>query len=422
LARRRLPPQVRHDTHAAPGGYYVTNANAALTTMKDSGADPDDFWGLPAWIYSDPEFFAAEMARVIRPSWQIVCHVSDVANAGDWHTLDYAGESVIIVRGADDVVRAFTNVCRHRGSRLVDGASGCARKLVCPYHAWTYALDGRLTGVPDRAQYPTLDSSISGLAPVDLEIWQGFIFVRLDNDGGPSVAAMMQPHLPEIAPYRFEDLRAIGRVTLRPRAVNWKNIADNYSDGLHIAVAHPGLTRLFGKSYGIAAHPHVDRMWGDLADAPSATLSERAYQQLLPRVDHLPPQAQRQWLYYKLWPNTAFDIYPDQVDFMQFIPVSPTQTLIREISYALPDDRREMKAARYLNWRINRAVNAEDTMLVQRVQDGMASASFTAGPLGESEVCLRAFGRRLRETIPQARQKSPPAPGWSRDFVQGAGR
>ena len=156
------------------------------------------------------------------------------------------------------------------------------------------------------------------------------------------------------------------------------------------------------------ANAHVDRMWGDLVDRPSANPSERAYQHFLPRVDHLPEAAQRHWLYFKLWPNVAIDIYPDQVDFMQFIPVSATQTLIREISYALPDTRREMKAARYLNWRINRQVNAEDTVLIARVQAGMASPSYRPGPLGESEVCLRSFARKLRGLIPESRLAAPP--------------
>jgi len=225
---------------------------------------------------------------------------------------------------------------------------------------------------------------------------------------------MMAPYEAMIEPYRFEQLEALGRVALRPRAVNWKNVGDNYSDGLHIPVAHPGLTRLFGKSYGIEAEAHVDRMWGDMQDRPSANWSERAYQNLLPPVPHLPQQAQRHWLYFKLWPNVAFDIYPDQVDFMQWLPVSPTESLIREISYVLPDDRREMKAARYLNWRINRRVNAEDTELIARVQAGMASRSFTVGPLSDKEVCLRHFCRRMREIIPQARQEQRPTTGWSR--------
>ena len=370
-------------------------------------ADPDADWSLPAWLYHDPDYFTVEMARVMRPSWQVVCHVNDIAAPGDWRTLAFLGESILVIRGTDGAVRAFANVCRHRGSRLVDGDAGCAKKLVCPYHAWSYDLDGRLTGVPNRRDYPALDMATSGLAPVELEIWHGFVFVRLEG-GGPSVAAMMAPYQAMVAPYRFEDLQALGRVTLRPRSVNWKNVADNYSDGLHIPVAHPGLTRLFGRGYGVEAAEHVDRMWGELVERPSANASERAYQRFLPDVPHLPESQQRLWLYFKLWPNVAFDIYPDQIDFMQFLPVSATETIIREISYVLPDDRREMRAARYLNWRINRQVNAEDTALIARVQAGMTSTSFTVGPIGESEVCLRNFARKVRELIPEARHHRKP--------------
>jgi phenylpropionate dioxygenase-like ring-hydroxylating dioxygenase large terminal subunit len=225
---------------------------------------------------------------------------------------------------------------------------------------------------------------------------------------------MMAAYDDEVTPYRFEELRAIGRVTLRPRALNWKTIADNYSDGLHIPVGHPGLTRLFGRNYRIEAGEHVDKMEGDLVEKESSNPSERAYQRLLPKVDHLPPTHQRKWLYYKLFPNVAFDIYPDQVDFMQFLPVSATETVIREISYAIPDERREMKAARFLNWRINRRVNAEDTELITRVQLGMQSPTYEAGPLGTSEVCLRSFAKKLRRMIPEARLSSPPSAGWSR--------
>ncbi|SFG28864.1 Phenylpropionate dioxygenase, large terminal subunit [Novosphingobium sp. CF614] len=386
----------------------------ATQAAETTGIDPLEGWSLPAWTYSDPEFFAVEQERVFAPSWQVVCHQSDLPSPGDWHTLDYIGESVIVVRGADGALRAFTNVCRHRGSRILDGASGCARKLVCPYHAWTYELDGRLSGVPDSASYPAFDRAGHGLAPVGLEIWRGFVFVRLVDDGGPSVAAMMAPYEAMIAPYRFEALQALGRVTLRPRAVNWKNVGDNYADGLHIPVAHPGLTRLFGKGYGVEARAHVDRMWGDLIERPSANWSERLYQKLLPPVPHLPPERQRHWLYFKLWPNIAFDIYPDQVDFMQWLPVGPTESLIREISYVAPgDDRREMRAARYLNWRINRQVNAEDTALITRVQHGMASRSFAVGPLSDKEACLRHFCKRMRRIIPEARRETRPAPGWS---------
>lgn len=375
--------------------------------------DPLDGVSLPGWLYCDPEFFEAEKKAFLRAAPQVVCHESEIRDAGEWRSLEYLGESVFVIRGDDGVVRAFSNVCRHRGSRLVDGTGGCARVLTCPYHAWSYGRDGRLVGVPHRHEYPDLRIENLGLHPVQLENWRGFLFVTLEP-GAVSVAEMMAPYEAEVAPYRFEELRVMGRVTLRPRPLNWKTIADNYSDHLHIPVGHPGLTRLFGRNYRIEAGEHVDRMEGDLVDNESGNPSERAYQRYLPKVDHLPATHQRKWLYYKLFPNVAFDIYPDQVDFMQFLPVSATETIIREISYALPDDRREMKAARHLNWRINRRVNAEDTELITRVQLGMQSPTYEAGPLGTSEVCLRSFSRKLRRMIPQARLASPPAPGWSK--------
>ncbi len=379
-----------------------------------AASDPQADWSLPGWLYTDPDYFAVETERVIRPSWQIVCHVSDVAGPGDFHTIDYLGESVIVVRGDDGEVRGFANVCRHRAMRLVEGPCGTAAKLVCPYHAWTYETDGRLSGVPMRRDYPALRLEDNGLAQVDVEVWRGFVFVRLEDRGGPSVATMMAPYDAEIAPYRLEDVRTIGPVRLRERDVNWKNVGDNYSDNLHIPVAHDGLARLFGRSYAIEAAPWVDRMSGGLVDAPSPNPWEHFYQRHLPVAPHLPADKQRLWLYYKLWPNLAFDLYPDQIDFMQWLPLTPTTSVLREMAFALPDDRREMRLVRYANWRINRVVNAEDTWLIERVQAGMASRSYTAGPIGRSEVCLRSFARKIREAVPEARLAHAPPPGWSR--------
>ncbi len=401
----------RHNYEALPLSPASRLASASASTIAP---DPDADWSLPGWLYTDPEYFAAECDAVIRPSWQIICHASDVAGPGDFHTIDYLGESVVIVRGDDGALRGFANVCRHRAMRLVEGPRGCARKLVCPYHAWAYELDGRLSGVPMRGDYPALRLADNGLAAVDVEVWRGFVFVRLEDRGGPSVASMMAPYDAEIAPYRFETMQTISPLRQRERAVNWKNVGDNYSDNLHIPVAHDGLSRLFGKSYAIAAEPWVDKMSGQLVERPSANASERFYQAHLPGVDHLPAPNQRLWLYYKLWPNMAFDLYPDQIDFMQWLPLTPTTTLLREMAFALPDDRRGMKLVRYANWRINRVVNAEDTWLIERVQQGMASRSYTAGPIGASEVCLRSFARKVRAVIPEARLHRAPPPGWSK--------
>lgn len=392
----------------------MTKLDHAFSPIESADIDPDADFSLPGWIYSDPEFFDLEMERVIRPSWQIVCHVNEIPNSGDYQTIDYLGESVVVIRGDDGQVRAFTNVCRHRAMRLVEGPSGCAKKLVCPYHAWTFESDGRLSGVPMKGEYPALKLEENGLVPVALEVWHGFVFVCLKPAGFPSVAEMMAPFEDEVSLYRFEDMQRMAPVRLRPRGVNWKNVGDNYSDNLHIPVSHDGLTRLFGKTYAIEARGWADRLHGEVVTHEKQNFWEKVYRTHMPRVAHLSDERHKLWLYYKLWPNMAFDIYADQIDFMQWLPVSPTTCMLREVAYALPDDRREMKLVRYANWRINRVVNAEDTWLIERVQQGMASRTYGAGPIASSEVCLRSFARKIRALIPEARQSHRPAAGWSR--------
>jgi phenylpropionate dioxygenase-like ring-hydroxylating dioxygenase large terminal subunit len=389
------------------------NAQGAADRDPDAAANADGF-SLPGWIYRDAEFLEAEREHVFAASWQVVCHVNDIPNPGDYYTLDFLGEPLVAIRGVDGAVRSFFNVCRHRAARMLDGAAGrCAGRIVCPYHAWTYDLQGRLTGVPQRKEFSDFSLDRFDLKPAETEVYKGFVFVRL-KPGLPSVAHMLAPYEADLAAYRLEELQPLGRVTLRTRHVNWKNVTDNYSDGMHITVAHPGLTRLFGQSYGIEAKPWVDKMFGYLREVPSPQRSERMYQSVLPTVAHLPEEKQRLWVYFKLWPNVAFDIYPDQIDFMQMIPISATETSIREIAYAHPDERREMRAARYLNWRINRRVSAEDKALIERVQTGMGSRSFECGPLGRNEVSLRSFARRIRALIPESRLERPPPAGWSR--------
>ena len=364
---------------------------------------------LPAWLYTDPRFFELEREKVFAQAWHIVGHINDIPSTGDYLTLDILGERVVTVRGEDGNIRSFHNVCRHRAGKIASEARGsCGHRLVCPYHAWSYKLDGGFAGAPKWQGFEGLDANEMGLKAVDQEIAFGFIFIRFAQ-GLPSVADMMAPYADELAAFELEKLVPNGRVTLRPRPVNWKNVGDNYSDGMHIPVAHPGLSRLLAGTYKIEAKPWIDKMWGYVTETPSNHWPERQYQKLLGTFDHIPEERRRLWVYYKLWPNVALDIYPDQVDFMQFIPISATQTMIREIAYVHPGANREMNAARYLNWRINRQVNAEDTVLIEGVQQGMESSSYATGPLSPSEVCLISFGNRMRGLIPEANLEHAPA-------------
>ena len=371
-----------------------------------------NYQSLPSWTYTSEAFFELEKQHLFLTNWQLVCHLSNIPNSGDYFTFELFNERIIALRGDDNVVRAFHNVCAHRAARLLDGDSGnCGKRLTCPYHNWRYDLSGNLTNVPYRDQFVDFDETQHGLVAVEMEIFQGFIFVRLASVDGPSVAEQFAPYSEEIKQYRFEELQPLARVLMRPREVNWKQIADNYVDALHIPIAHPGLSALVGNSYGVEVGSeggYVHKMWSDVRHSRKNSLSNRLYNEILPALDHLSADQQRRWVYYRLWPNLAFDVYPEQMDFMQFIPTSAGKTLIRELPYALPDERREVQIARYLNWRINRQVNAEDTDLISRVQDGMGTSGFTSGPLAKTEVCLIDSAEKIRAAMPVARLSHQP--------------
>ena len=370
------------------------------------------FKTLPSWTYTSEQFFELEKKNIFLNNWQLICHVSNIPEPGDYVTFDLFNERLVAVRNEHSGVRVLHNVCSHRATRLLDDDTGnCGKRIRCPYHAWSYDLSGNLKHVPHLEQFDDLDLLKHGLKSVEMEIFQGFVFAKVIPNDVPSVAAQFEPYSEELALYQFEDLEPLGRVTMRPRPVNWKQVADNYVDAMHIPVAHPGLSDLVGDSYGIEVSKNggfIHKMWGGLGKTRKNGLSNELYKKYLPRVDHLPIEKQMHWAYYRLWPNLAFDVYPDQVDFMQFIPISASTTIVREIPFALKDARREMKVARYLNWRINREVNAEDTRLINWVQQGMATSAFESGPLASSEVCLIDSAEKIRETIPVSKLDREP--------------
>ena len=368
---------------------------------------------LPSWTYNNEVFFELEKRDLFLNNWQLICHGSNIPLPGDYFTFDLFNERLVAVRDASLEIRVFHNVCSHRATKLLDRVSGnCGKRIVCPYHAWSYELSGNLKHVPGLENFENLDLKDHGLRIVEQEVFKGFVFAKVLPSDVPSVRQQFEPYLAEIEPYRFEDLEPLGRVTLRPREVNWKQIAENYVDAMHISVAHPGLSNLVGASYDLEVSCNggfVHRMSADLTVSRKNRLSNVLYKKYLPRVDHLPTERQWQWTYYRLWPNLAFDVYPDQMDFMQFIPINASTTMIREIPFALKDDRREMKVARYLNWRINREVNAEDTRLIKWVQEGMQTSAFQSGPLAKSEICLIDSAEKIKQAIPIATLDQEPA-------------
>ena len=366
---------------------------------------------LPAWTYENAEFFALEREHIFLPSWQIVGHVSDLPKAGDYLTFEQLGERAFVIRGKDGELHAFHNVCRHRAHAVVMGEQGnCKRAITCPYHGWTYELDGRLKGIPAAETFPPFDRSDYGLKALDLEVYLGFVFIRFAG-GGPSVAERLAPYTEELSHYRFEDMVAIDKMWSEAIAVDWKNAVDNYLEDYHFLTGHPGLAALMERDYDReVAAGGASRLSHRMKEDPRRFWSVRHYSKLLPNFEHLPEELRRRWTYVTLFPNVSFDVFPDRMDFFQFVPLAPGRCLLRGRTYGLPDERRETRAARYLSHRINRRVQDEDNALTLSVQGGLRSSAYDVGVLSDKEVVVKGFQDWVRARLPVARlHQAPPA-------------
>jgi phenylpropionate dioxygenase-like ring-hydroxylating dioxygenase large terminal subunit len=367
---------------------------------------------LPAWVYNDARVTQLEIERILKPSWQIACHVSQIAKAGDYITFELGADSVIVLREPAGTIRALRNVCRHRGTRLLEGSGHCPGRITCPYHGWTYRYDGSLLATPARDSFPNLDLKEHSLAPVHLEVALGFVWVCLAANPPERPSVLWAQVSEELAPYRLEELVQTQPLYLEEWEVDWKIAMDNYLESYHVPIGHPGLNRLFTPDYedqrGV---PGIARGYSWMREAPSSRWSERVYQKHVSAVTapHLPEDERRSWRFYSCLPNLGLDIMPEQMDFFQVLPRGPGRTVIRGAAFGLPDERREMRLIRWLGNRINMQVNKEDRLLCERLQRGMNDSAYRPGPLSRIETWMLEFHDLLRARIPEVAQPERPA-------------
>src|SRR5688572_700238 len=257
---------------------------SALRTYRDGFA-------LPGALYRDPDLYEQEIRRIFLRSWQYVGHQSEIPARGDYFLFDMAGESVIVVRAGDGQINALLNVCRHRGSRICDAAAGHAPRLVCPYHGWTYGLDGALRGAGHMPE--GFDRSKLGLRRLHVKVLAGLVFINFDTDPAP-FAAIENDMAAPLAPYQLERTKVAHRQNY-PIASNWKLAVENYCECYHCAPAHPeysiGHGRAISRAECAALLPAV------MAQAQSAGLTSH--------------MVQRSWLDAgALGTDRAFERYP----------------------------------------------------------------------------------------------------------------
>src|SRR5438874_3366812 len=214
---------------------------ATHTPLKTSGTSASAK-SLPQKYFVSPEVFAQEQKKIFAKQWLLVGHQSLVAKPGDYFLAQVAGESLIVVRDQTSQVRGFYNVCRHRGTRLKEDACGHASAIQCPYHAWTYGLDGRLIGAPHMDEVPGFDKAEYSLNAVNLALWEGFIFINLDEDAMP-LQEWFAPLNAKFSHWNMSILRPAKRIEYDVRA-NWKLMFENYSECYHCPGVHPMLAKV----------------------------------------------------------------------------------------------------------------------------------------------------------------------------------
>ena len=368
--------------------------------------------GLPAWTYNNAELTRLEMEQVFLRNWMFVAHVADIPRSGDYQCFELADERAVVVRGQDGEVRAFHNQCRHRASRVVADDSGhCGKAMICPFHGWSYNLDGSLKNIPKKESFPNLDAGEFGLKPLDCEVWQGMIFVRFGGDG-PSIAETLAEAAEEIGLYRIDEMQPLDEPWRYDFELDWKAVLDIDNEGYHVPVGHPELFDLLGATYqDRVTEGGLSRAHGLIDQRKHRLQRNRDYVAALPAESYLPQSHRNQWIYWGMYPGFVLTLFPDQIEIYQTYPSGFQKSVMAGRTYAMPDARPEMQKARALNREINIGVGDEDVQLVKWAAEGMRSRAFDGAILSDLELGVAALQNRLREELPVVKLNEAPEPG-----------
>jgi choline monooxygenase len=336
---------------------------------------------LASRFYIDPSILDLERERIFRRTWQLAgtldhdCGESNgakrtIRDPESFFTAEVAGEPVVITRDKENVLRAFSNVCRHRAGPIAAG-SGCKNVLRCGYHGWTYTLDGKLIGTPDVEGVEFFDRSLMGMVPLRVETWENFIFVNFDANAEPLSAFLGK--IPEQARgFRFDGLQLVERRDYVIQC-NWKVYVDNYLEGYHIPIAHPGLMREIDYSqYRTETYKYYSQQFAPIRAVKASDSGERFYG---PGKTGQPQEA----LYFWVFPNLMLNIYPDNVSTNLIVPLSHDKTLtifewfFHDASAAATQERIKKAVA------FSDEVQQEDIGLCESVQRGLQSSLYDRG-------------------------------------------
>jgi Rieske 2Fe-2S family protein len=347
---------------------------------------------LPGRYYTAPEVLAAEQERIFRRHWICVGRDEALPAPGDYFLAEIAGESIIVLRDQSGERRAYYNVCRHRGTRLCEATTGrLSETIQCPYHAWTYALDGRLIGAPHMHEVEGFDKQAYPLHTVALAEWEGFLFVNLDPAAVP-LATWFGPLAGRFASYHLPALRTVRRIDYAVRA-NWKLILQNYNECLHCPIIHPELSAQLPYTSGandLIEGPFLGGYMEIKAPNESATLTGRAC--ALP-LGELSAEDRRRAFFYALFPTMMLSLAPDYAVSYTVWPTGPTTSRVVCEWMVNPD------APTAPGYNIQDAeefwdrTNRQDWHICEQSQLGVSSRAYVPGPYSPRESIPAAWDR-----------------------------
>ena len=344
---------------------------------------------LPARVYFEPAIFAFEREAIFAREWLCAGREDEVALPGAWIRADVGGEDVIFTRSADLELRAFHNVCSHRGAPLCEGASGRHGAFRCPYHGWTYELSGALREAPHTAALEGFNPDDHGLSPVRAASWQGLLFATLDAGAPPLLDALGAPP-DRVARAGMRHTR-LGRRVEHTVAANWKLLAENFQESLHFASIHPGLERLTPSVRAdsvLGIGPWLGGTMDILAEAETVALDGDRRNR--PWLAGTLPEDRRRVFDALLFPSLLLSFQPDYLLTYRLVPVGPTETrVIADIHFHAAAFTADFDPENvYSFWD---RVNAEDRAVCERQQMGIRSRGHRPGRYTSVEDGVHAF-------------------------------
>ena len=348
---------------------------------------------LPAAYYVDRAFFDREMDRLFARMWVYVGREEEVDRVGRFFVRELLGESIVVTRSSTGV-NAFYNVCRHRGTRLCTESEGLfSGSIQCPYHSWTYDLDGRLIGAPHMDEVPHFRKDDYPLNRVAADTWAGHVFINLDPNAAP-LSAQLGPLPAKFRQWRMEDLRRGTRIVYDVKA-NWKLIIQNYNECLHCPNLHPALNKLSHYLSGENEPLQATYMGGRMDLRPGVeTLSTDGVcrREFLPGLSD---EDRRRVYYYAIFPNMLLSLHPDYMMVHSLWPIAPDRTINVCEWHFQPSElaRKEFDASDAIEfWDMT---NRQDWHVCELSQAGISSRAYRPGPYSNREDLLYAFDRLI---------------------------